>query len=862
MICLPLKNPSREPSASPWLRSTSFLAMNLCQMALKVVILVSFMVSLASFSGRANVAATNYLIDCGSSHNTTVGDRVFVADQYSSRFLSTPQNVLGSNSANSTLTSSNLPIYQTARIFTGPTRYALPISQRGRYFIRFYFFPFDHGTYRMSKASFSVSAQEFGLLSDYTPESSPMVKEYSVNVTSNTLVITFTPSGDSFAFLNGMEIVSVPNSLIVDDASLVNPKGSFSGLLTQALETVARVNMGGPFINYDNDTLWRTWVIDDGFLLNIVSAVDVNNTGAVNYAPNLATRYSAPVNVYGTAKEMNSKNNPTANFNVTWEFKVDIGFQYLVRFHFCDIVSTSLNELYFNVYLDSWIVSQDIDLSVMANALATPVFLDAVTPLATSNKLRVIIGPSTLTNVYPNAILNGLEIMKLNNSKASLSGNNPVLFPSKKSSKAEVGLIVGVVIGGFCVLVLAAILFIFCKRSKLKRQGHSKTWIPLSLTGGTSHSMGSKYSNTTAGSVDFNLSYRIPFAAVQEATNNFDESLVIGIGGFGKVYKAVLGDGTKVAVKRGNPRSEQGLAEFRTEIEMLSQFRHRHLVSLIGYCDEKNEMILVYEYMENGTLKSHLYGSGLPSMSWKQRLEICIGAARGLHYLHTGYAKPVIHRDVKSANILLDENFMAKVADFGLSKTGPELDQTHVSTAVKGSFGYLDPEYFRRQQLTEKSDVYSFGVVLFEVLCARPVIDPTLPREMVNLAEWAMKWHKKGQLDQVVDPSLAGKVKPESLRKFGETAEKCLADFGVDRPTMGDVLWNLEYTLQLQEAVILDDPEDNSTNMIGVLSPQVHNFSENDISTNSATQGQTTEEDHSGVSMSKVFSQIVQSEGR
>ncbi|BAT91912.1 hypothetical protein VIGAN_07055500 [Vigna angularis var. angularis] len=424
-------------------------------------------------------------------------------------------------------------------------------------------------------------------------------------------------------------------------------------------------------------------------------------------------------------------------------------------------------------------------------------------------------------------------------------------------------MIVGVVVGVVGAVVLAGLIFVLCmRRRKLARQRQSKTWVPLSINDGTtSHTMGSKYSNGTTLSVASNHEYRVPLVAVQEATNNFDESWVIGIGGFGKVYKGELSDGTKVAVKRGNPRSQQGLAEFQTEIAMLSQFRHRHLVSLIGYCDERNEMILIYEYMEKGTLKSHLYGSDLPSLSWKERLEICIGSARGLHYLHTGYAKAVIHRDVKSANILLDEKLMAKVADFGLSKTGPEIDQTHVSTAVKGSFGYLDPEYFRRQQLTEKSDVYSFGVVLFEVLCARPVIDPTLPREMVNLAEWAMKWQKKGQLEQIIDERLAGKIRPESLRKFGETAEKCLADYGVDRPSMGDVLWNLEYALQLQEAVVQGDPEENSTNMIGELSPQVNNISQDASASITQFEG-TSLDDLSGVSMSRVFSQLVKSEGR
>jgi serine/threonine protein kinase len=543
---------------------------------------------------------------------------------------------------------------------------------------------------------------------------------------------------------------------------------------------------------------------------------------------------------------------------VTWKFNVEPEFQYLVRLHFCDVVSKSLNELYFNVYIDSLLAAKELDLSGKTNnVLATPFFMDFVMEPYVDDKILVSIGPSDVNNDYPNAILNGLEIMKMNNSKSSLSASTAVFLSSNHGSNSKkVGLIVGVSLGVFCVVVaLVGVFFVLRRRRRqLAQQGDSKTWVPLSIYDGTSHTMGSKDSKGTVTSAASNFGYRFPFVAVQEATNNFDESWVIGIGGFGKVYKGELNDGTKVACKRGNPRSHQGLAEFRTEIEMLSQFRHRHLVSLIGYCDERNEMILIYEYMENGTVKSHLYGSGLPSLSWKDRLEICIGAARGLHYLHTGYAKAVIHRDVKSANILLDENLMAKVADFGLSKTGPEIDQTHVSTAVKGSFGYLDPEYFRRQQLTEKSDVYSFGVVLLEVLCARPVIDPSLPREMVNLAEWAMKWQKRGELARIVDPTLAGKIRPDSLRKFGETAEKCLADFGVDRPSMGDVLWNLEYALQ-------GDPDENSTNMIGELSPQINNF-DHESGVSVAQFEPSSLDDLSGVSMSKVFSQLVKSEGR
>lgn len=706
----------------------------------------------------------------------------------------------------------------------------------------------------MNSASFSVFSQNHKLLTDFTPQNAT-VKEFLLKVSSEEeLVITFSPSRNSLAYVNSLEVVSAPETLIMDDASLFNPLKAYSGLVNEALETVFRVNMGGPYVSLINDTLGRSWVSDEAFLLLPELSTNASNVPSVRYPSGGASEDTAPPAVYGTCTKMDSLDDPNSKFNVTWRFRVDKGFRYLIRLHFCDIVSKAANQLVFNVYIGSFLVDQDLELSSLSQGrLATALFKDFVSPLMDDESLSVSIGPSPLS-YYPDAILNGLEIMKMMSEKGGFSPHESSLASFSRSKK-KVALIVGVSLGALVALIAGGVL-VLSRRRRRREISHSKTWVAISsVDGGASH--------TLTHTMDPNLSYCIPFSVVEEATNSFDESRVIGVGGFGKVYKGILTDGTKLAVKRGNPRSQQGLAEFRTEIEMLSRFRHRHLVSLLGYCDERSEMILVYEYMENGTLKSHLYGSNYPSLGWKERLQICIGAARGLHYLHTGSTKAVIHRDVKSANILLDENLMAKVSDFGLSKTGPDIDQTHISTAVKGSFGYLDPEYFRRQQLTEKSDVYSFGVVLLEVACARPVIDPSLPREMVNLAEWGMKWQKKGQLENVVDHSLVGRIKPDSLRKYGETAEKCLAEFGVDRPSIGDVLWNLEYALQLQEAMVKDDPEESSSNFIQEVSPQIAEFNDVDSSSSFGTFERGSRDDAmSDDSVSKVFSQLVKSEGR
>ncbi|KAB2068277.1 hypothetical protein ES319_A08G020000v1 [Gossypium barbadense] len=289
------------------------------------------------------------------------------------------------------------------------------------------------------------------------------------------------------------------------------------------------------------------------------------------------------------------------------------------------------------------------------------------------------------------------------------------------------------------------------------------------------------------------------------ATNEFRPDHIIGEGGFGVVYKGVIDEKVKagypttvVAVKELNPDGFQGDREWLAEVNYLGQFSHPNLVKLIGYCCEGDHRLLVYEYMESGSLERHLFRRTDCSLTWSKRMRIALGAAKGLAFLH-GAGRPVIYRDFKSSNVLLDADFNAKLSDFGLAKDGPMGDQTHVSTRVMGTHGYAAPEYVMTGHLTARSDVYGFGVVLLELLIGRRVMDKGKLGPESNLVEWARPLlnHKK-KLIKILDPKMERQFSPRSALKVAHLAYLCLSENPKGRPLMSQVVECLE-TIQVKD---------------------------------------------------------------
>ncbi|KAL7092677.1 hypothetical protein ACP275_12G178600 [Erythranthe tilingii] len=279
---------------------------------------------------------------------------------------------------------------------------------------------------------------------------------------------------------------------------------------------------------------------------------------------------------------------------------------------------------------------------------------------------------------------------------------------------------------------------------------------------------------------------------LEKATNNYAEDRILGRGGYGIVYKGIFPDQQVVAIKKSRVMDQTQIEQFINEMVILTQVNHRNVVKLLGCCLETEVPLLVYEYVSNGTLFHHIHHSGnQPWFSWDNRLRILTEAAGALAYLHSSTEKPVIHRDIKSPNILLDEQYTAKIADFGASRL-VAIDQTMISTLVQGTLGYLDPEYFHTSQLTAKSDVYSFGVVIAEMMTGRKPLSNTENDKEKSLATFFVMSVKEDRLFQVVDPRVMREGSMEQIQAAGQLVKRCLKMEGEERPTMREVAMELE----------------------------------------------------------------------
>ncbi|GFY94023.1 roline-rich extensin-like receptor kinase 4 [Actinidia rufa] len=426
-------------------------------------------------------------------------------------------------------------------------------------------------------------------------------------------------------------------------------------------------------------------------------------------------------------------------------------------------------------------------------------------------------------------------------SSTSSSPPPPSSSSSSSSSDNSTVIIVGVVLAGVVILALVLICWACCEKKRKRKQYYmdppggdyykgSMKWNSPKPTdhgvklppppGGVGGwvtpapppNMNSDYSSGSAPhhtpplpnmGLGVNQS-SFTYDELAAATGGFSQANLLGQGGFGYVHKGVLPNGKEVAVKSLKSGSGQGEREFQAEVDIISRVHHRHLVSLVGYCIADGQRMLVYEFVPNNTLEHHLHGKGQPTMDWATRLRIALGSAKGLAYLHEDCHPRIIHRDIKAANILLDYNFEAMVADFGLAKLSSD-NYTHVSTRVMGTFGYLAPEYASSGKLSEKSDVFSFGVMLLELITGRRPVDPTHKYMEDSLVDWArpllVRALEDENYDELVDPLMENKFLPHEMARMVACAAASIRHSGRRRPKMSQIVRALEGDSSLDDLI-------------------------------------------------------------
>ena len=607
------------------------------------------------------------ILNCGSFGKSTALDgRTWIGD-VNSTFFPLEQSQNRASITNSPVPESpfvaELP-YATTRFSLSPFTYVFPLTS-GQKFIRLYFYPASYPNFNRSQALFSVKAGPFTLLHNFNASITAdfdlvprgtISREFCVNIgVGERLNITFTPSpsdSNSYAFINGIELLSMPTNLYYTPSDNQHQGFPFIGQSHQyvidnktALEMVYRVNVGGRFISPTEDTytgMFRTSSLDGTYLTKIQHSVLPINT-SIQLSFTMIPEYTAPQDVYQAARTMGNNKVINKSYNLTWEFPVDSQFMYLVRLHFCEFQS-EINEegdRVFLIFIADLTAEERADVISWSGGKGVPVYRDyAVMMVGNEGKKKMNLSISLQANPYDwktkynDAILNGIEIFKLSDFNGNLAGTNPnrrPLIPLQSTkwndNRTSIIAVVGGVVSSFIVLLILGLLIFRFKRAKRVKESGS--------------SYGTK-STKTCGST---LSCRyFSLAEIKATTKNFDEVSIIGVGGFVDVYRGFIdGGATPVAIKRLKPGSQQGPHEFKTEIEILSQLRHHHLISLIGYCNDENEMILVYDYLACGTLCGHLYNTDKPPLPWMQRLQICLGAAHGLNYLHIGAKHLIIH---------------------------------------------------------------------------------------------------------------------------------------------------------------------------------------------------------------------------
>ncbi|CAN6814336.1 unnamed protein product [Brassica oleracea] len=379
---------------------------------------------------------------------------------------------------------------------------------------------------------------------------------------------------------------------------------------------------------------------------------------------------------------------------------------------------------------------------------------------------------------------------------SNFSGNYNLKEGGDKGRK--LGVIIGASVGAIVLLIVTIIsLMCMCKLkedNKMRKTSAELTTRPTHV----------QRASSTLSEAHGDAAHCFTLYEIEEATNKFEKR--IGSGGFGIVYYGLTKDGKEIAVKVLGNNSYQGKREFANEVTLLSRIHHRNLVQFLGYCQEEGRNMLVYEFMHNGTLKEHLYGV-VPRdrrISWIKRLEIAEDAARGIEYLHTGCVPAIIHRDLKTSNILLDKHMRAKVSDFGLSKLAVD-GTSHVSSIVRGTVGYLDPEYYISQQLTEKSDVYSFGVILLELISGQEAIsNENFGVNCRNIVQWAKMHIDNGDIRGIIDPALAeDDYSLQSMWKIAEKALLCVKPHGNMRPSMSEVQKDIQDAIRMEKEALV-----------------------------------------------------------